>query len=77
MAERAKAIDPLRMTSEPAEPIADSSIVRFMTVRDRIVAELKGELPRFVDYPEPERYPRTFPDSPDRNCRKSGTRPGR
>lgn len=40
-----KAIDPLKITSEPAEPIAKANLADFEIVRDRILAELKGELP--------------------------------
>ncbi|MCD8174296.1 MAG: peptidoglycan DD-metalloendopeptidase family protein [Alistipes sp.] len=58
-----KAVDPLRMTSEPAEPIADSSIARFMLVRDRIVAELRGELPDSLVIRDLENIPGELPDS--------------
>lgn len=58
-----KAIDPLRMTSEPAEPIADTNIVRFMTVRDRIVAELRGELPDSLIIRDMDHIPGILPDS--------------
>lgn len=40
-----KAIDPLKITSEPAEPIAKANLANFEIVRDRIMAELKGDLP--------------------------------
>ena len=38
-------IDPLKIPQEPAEPIAKENRVAFEFVRDRIIAELKGELP--------------------------------
>ncbi len=37
-------IDPLRIPQEPAEPIADASRAQFEYVRDRIVAELEGDV---------------------------------
>lgn len=40
-----KPVDPLKMTSEPAEPISSANIDRFMAVRDLVMAELRGELP--------------------------------
>ena len=36
------AIDPLKVTQEPAEPIAESHKARFEAVRDRVEAELAG-----------------------------------
>lgn len=39
-----KAIDPLKVPSEPAEPIAAENRRAFEFVRDRIVAELNGEI---------------------------------
>jgi murein DD-endopeptidase MepM/ murein hydrolase activator NlpD len=38
-----KPIDPLKVPQEPAEPIAEAHKARFEAVRDRVVAELKGE----------------------------------
>ncbi len=40
-----KPVDPLKIPQEPAEPIATANRERFEFVRDRIVAELAGELP--------------------------------
>jgi hypothetical protein len=39
------AINPLKMVAEPAEPISRENLERFEFVRDRILAELRGELP--------------------------------
>ena len=38
-------IDPLKVPQEPAEPIAPENRATFEFVRDRIVAELNGDLP--------------------------------
>lgn len=38
-------IDPLKMVSEPAEPIAKANMAKFEFVRDRLIAELEGALP--------------------------------
>lgn len=38
-------IDPLKIPQEPAEPIAKANRARFEFVRDRIVAELEGDVP--------------------------------
>ena len=38
-------INPLKMVAEPAEPISDENKLKFEFVRDRILAELRGELP--------------------------------
>ncbi len=40
-----KAIDPLKITSEPAEPISAANKAKFELVRERVMAELRGELP--------------------------------
>ena len=40
-----KPIDPLKIPQEPAEPIAPENRRAFEFVRDRIVAELNGEVP--------------------------------
>lgn len=40
-----KPIDPLKITSEPAEPIAKANLADFQIVKERIMSELKGELP--------------------------------
>ena len=40
-----KPIDPLKIPQEPSEPIADADREAFEFVRDRIVAELNGEVP--------------------------------
>ena len=37
-------IDPLKVPTEPAEPIREANRAEFERVRDRIVAELNGEL---------------------------------
>lgn len=39
------AIDPLRVPSEPAEPLRPENKILFGSVKDRIVAELQGEVP--------------------------------
>lgn len=39
-----KAIDPLKVTAEPAEPIKPVNRAKFEFVKDRILAELQGEL---------------------------------
>lgn len=38
-----KAIDPLKITQEPAEPITSAHKARFEAVRDRVIAELEGK----------------------------------
>ena len=38
-------IDPLKVPTEPAEPIREANRAEFERVRDRIVAELNGDLP--------------------------------
>ena len=40
-----KPVDPLKMTSEPGDPIADANRREFEFVKERIMAELRGELP--------------------------------
>ncbi|MDL2320547.1 peptidoglycan DD-metalloendopeptidase family protein, partial [Alistipes sp. OttesenSCG-928-B03] len=40
-----KAIDPLKVTAEPAEPITSANKPDFELIKERILAELKGELP--------------------------------
>lgn len=40
-----KPINPLKMVAEPAEPITKENMRKFEFVRDRVLAELRGELP--------------------------------
>ena len=37
-----KAIDPLKIPQEPAEPIATENVAEFEAIRDRVIAELEG-----------------------------------
>lgn len=39
------AIDPLKITAEPAEPISKDNMANFEMVKDRVLAELKGDIP--------------------------------
>ena len=38
-------IDPLKVPTEPAEPIREANRAEFEQIRDRIMAELNGDLP--------------------------------
>ncbi|MCD8071798.1 MAG: peptidoglycan DD-metalloendopeptidase family protein [Alistipes sp.] len=58
-----KPVDPLKMTSEPAEPISNENIGRFMAVRDLIMAELKGELPDSLKITDLDSVPPVLADS--------------
>lgn len=57
-----KAIDPLKVPQEPAEPIAEAHRVRFEAVRDRVIAELNGTTPEgFVCITDEDIFPAKEP----------------
>lgn len=42
---KGKPIDPLKVPTEPGEPVSAANKAAYMAIKDRVLAELKGELP--------------------------------